>query len=167
VIAGLAFWNQPAWLFMWALVVMLGLALKWLSWSDAIAHGACPSPKRAFAWFLLWPGMDGRAFFAENEGIKQSEPRERFWAVALTSFGAGVLWVLVPHLLPQHPLAAAWAGMIGIVVFLHFGAFRLLSVLFRLCGVNTGPIMNAPLRATSLAEFWGARWNTAFSIPIR
>jgi hypothetical protein len=43
----------------------------------------------------------------------------------------------------------------------------LLSVLCRSFGVNAEPIMTAPFRARSLAEFWSTRWNTAFSTPVR
>lgn len=58
-------------------------------------------------------------------------------------------------------------GMIGIVLCLHFGLFHLLSLAWRRTGVNAAPIMNAPLRATSLAAFWGRRWNLGFSVPAR
>ena len=167
VLAGFACWYQPSWLFMWALAFGLGFALKWLAWRDAICHGACPSPNRALAWFALWPGVDGCAFFAANERVKLPEQREWLWAVALTALGTLLIWVVAPPLLVGHATTAAWVGMLGIVLFLHFGMIRLLSIIFRRFGVNAEPIMNAPFHATSLTEFWGARWNTAFSIPAR
>lgn len=54
------------------------------------------------------------------------------------------------------------AGMIGIVLMLHFGLFHLLSCAWRAAGVDARPIMNQPLASTSVAEFWGRRWNSAF-----
>jgi alginate O-acetyltransferase complex protein AlgI len=52
--------------------------------------------------------------------------------------------------------------MAAIVLMLHFGLFRLLAALWRLAGYDVRPIMNAPLMATSLVEFWSRRWNLAF-----
>jgi D-alanyl-lipoteichoic acid acyltransferase DltB (MBOAT superfamily) len=52
--------------------------------------------------------------------------------------------------------------MIGIAFFLHFGVLHLLALVWRTAGVNATPIMNAPILAQSLSEFWGKRWNLAF-----
>jgi predicted DCC family thiol-disulfide oxidoreductase YuxK len=92
---GFAFWNQSAWLLMWALVAALGLALKWLTWRDAIAQGMCPSVGRAFVWFTLWPGMDGRAFFLGRRS-SQPELREWFLASAVAIVGAIFIWGVFP-----------------------------------------------------------------------
>jgi hypothetical protein len=52
--------------------------------------------------------------------------------------------------------------MAGLVFVLHFGAFHLVSCAWRAAGVDAKPLMDWPIRSTSLAEFWGRRWNTAF-----
>lgn len=56
----------------------------------------------------------------------------------------------------------AWAGMIGIVLSLHFGLFHLLSCLWRSLRQSAVPLMNWPLLSTSVSEFWSHRWNRAF-----
>jgi len=52
---------------------------------------------------------------------------------------------------------------VGIVLFLHFGLFDLLSLLWRALGINARAIMQSPAAATSLSHFWGGSWNTAFT----
>jgi alginate O-acetyltransferase complex protein AlgI len=52
--------------------------------------------------------------------------------------------------------------MAGLAFLLHFGAFHLLSCGWRAAGADAKPLMDWPIRSTSLAEFWGRRWNTAF-----
>lgn len=52
--------------------------------------------------------------------------------------------------------------MISVVFLLHFGTFHLLSLLWRSAGVDAKRVMQNPLRSSSLSEFWGRRWNTAF-----
>ena len=52
--------------------------------------------------------------------------------------------------------------MVGLILLLHFGAFQIIGLLWQRLGVKATPIMSAPLRSTSLGEFWGKRWNLGF-----
>src|SRR5262245_41710690 len=52
--------------------------------------------------------------------------------------------------------------MVGAIFILHFGVFHMLSLAWRRAGINAVPLMRNPMRATSLGEFWGRRWNTGF-----
>ena len=46
---------------------------------------------------------------------------------------------------------------------LHFGLLNVLAGVWRSAGANCRALFRAPLCATSLTEFWGRRWNLAFS----
>jgi D-alanyl-lipoteichoic acid acyltransferase DltB (MBOAT superfamily) len=52
--------------------------------------------------------------------------------------------------------------MFGLILLLHFGSFQIVALLWRSVGIQAEPIMSAPLRSTSLGEFWGKRWNLGF-----
>lgn len=90
-------------------------------------------------------------------------PRLGEWlsAVAKTACGLALV-VAAGRWSASHPLPAGWIGMTGLVLLLHCGWFHLLSLGWRTCGIAAPPIMNRPLLASSLGDFWGRRWNVAF-----
>jgi hypothetical protein len=151
----------PPWGFMWTLSFAIYFSLKWLTWWRVRAQVAHPAWRSA-AYLLAWPGMDAKAFLDANQRV--SPPPLRTWLSAAfeTALGATLLWG-VPRSIPQaEPLLRGWLGMLGLVLLLHFGTFRIVSLLWQSIGVKAEPIMLAPLRSTSLGEFWGKRWNLGF-----
>jgi D-alanyl-lipoteichoic acid acyltransferase DltB (MBOAT superfamily) len=103
--------------------------------------------------------MDAGAFL---EGHAEKPPlREWFAAIAKTALGATLYFGVARCF--DHPLAAGWVGMCGVIFLLHFGGFHLLSIFWRTIGVQAEPIMRWPLAAQSLGDFWGRRWNLAFN----
>jgi D-alanyl-lipoteichoic acid acyltransferase DltB (MBOAT superfamily) len=76
--------------------------------------------------------------------------------------GAAIFWNAQYAFSADSPILLGWAGMVGVVLMLHFGLFKLLSCDWRAVGVEARPLMVAPLAASSITEFWGKRWNTAF-----
>jgi alginate O-acetyltransferase complex protein AlgI len=152
-------YSLPPWQFMWLLAFALFFALKWATW--LLAHGETRPRTRSFAYLFLWPGMDAESFLAPATSV--APPTAQQWLVALaqTLAGAALLWV-VARCLPDIPLLRGWTGMLGAGLLLHFGSFRLVALFWRWRGIDARPIMDAPLRSTSLAEFWGRRWNLGF-----
>jgi hypothetical protein len=51
----------------------------------------------------------------------------------------------------------------GLSFILHFGILNLSTALWRFLGVDVSELFRAPYRSKSLKEFWGKRWNVAFS----
>lgn len=150
------------WVFMWLLAASIFFSLKWLSWCKAAA--VIPHPRwRCIAYLLAWPGMDAEAFLSASR--TPSLPRSPEWASAVieTALGAFFFWI-IPRSNPHFPpLLQGWIGMLGLVLLLHFGTFRLVALVWQSLGVVAKPIMSAPLKSTSLSEFWGQRWNLGFS----
>jgi alginate O-acetyltransferase complex protein AlgI len=153
--------TMPPWLFMWALAGAIYGGLKWRTWADREDAGG-GSRWRAMGYLLCWPGMDAAPFVELRRGVER--PRIVEWLAAFLKcvLGIGLIAGLMPIAITVHPLLAGWIGMVGLVLVLHFGGFHLLSNAWRLASVDARPIMNAPLLATSLADFWGRRWNLAF-----
>jgi predicted DCC family thiol-disulfide oxidoreductase YuxK len=151
------------WVFMWAMAFALYWGCKWLTYRKAVRRGLRPSPVRVAAYLLAWPGMDAGDFLDATKIPAKPKAAEWLFATAKMSAGVIILWLVARLLLPLHPMLAGWTGMTGVVFILHFGLFHLLSLFWRRAGITAKPLMQNPLLATSLAEFWGRRWNTAFN----
>jgi hypothetical protein len=153
--------DWPRWAQMWTLALSIYAGCKWLTW-QATAIPDVPAWKH-YAYLFAWPGMDA-ASFLEESGSHLSRCRDNEWIAAASRLMFGVALLFgVARVIPQHDeYVVGWIGMIGIVLILHFGVFHLLSCSWRNKGVQARPLMNRPLRSTSLSEFWGRRWNTAF-----
>lgn len=154
--------GWPPWVVMWAIAVAIFALCKWLTWR------ATPAPDapawRHLAYFLAWPGLDARAFLDPRPLTADQRPEPDEWVLASAKLAAGIVivWGFVPQLPGDVSLLHGWVGMVGLVFVLHFGSFHLLSCAWRAAGVNAKSLMNWPVLASSVSEFWGKRWNTAF-----
>jgi hypothetical protein len=161
VLPALIVWScrerVPAWIFMWTLSAGIYAGCKWLTWRRASVAGA-PAWKHA-GYLLAWPGLDADRFLAQHAS---AVPDTREWMAAWLTTALGLVVFFGAARWMRRELLAGWLGMIGVVLTLHFGVFHVLSCAWRGRGVDARPLMNSPLRASSLGEFWGRRWNTAF-----
>jgi hypothetical protein len=108
--------------------------------------------------------MDPERFLAIDSLPQSERPQIHQWlrSTAITISGMLLFSFSIWLAVQRHDTLAAWCGMFGLVFFLHFGSFDLLSCAWRAAGVNAQPIMNRPLSSSSAGEFWGRRWNLAF-----
>jgi hypothetical protein len=53
--------------------------------------------------------------------------------------------------------------LVGLSFILHFGILNLSTASWRFSGVDVKELFRSPYKAKSLKEFWGKRWNIAFS----
>jgi len=107
--------------------------------------------------------MDARRFF--DRAARPAPPQRAEWLSAggRLSAGAIMVWGLAGAVAPHGEWLGGWIGGIGIILILHFGLFDFLSLAWRTLGFDARPIMDRPLRSASLGEFWGRRWNLAFT----
>lgn len=153
--------HLPPWVFMWVLAVAIYALLKWLSWRR-VQSGIPYSAWRSAAYLLAWPGMDAESFL--NRDLRATPPRPAVWcgAIIQTLLGVLILWGAAREISDSHYLLRGWVGMVGAVLVLHFGTFRIASLIWQRLGVKAEPIMAAPFWSRSLSEFWGKRWNLGF-----
>jgi len=151
--------QWPRWAFMWLLVVAVYAGWKWVSWRRTPIEGVVRW--RHAAYLVLWPGLDVAAFLA---GRAPQKPKLAEWLAAAAKMGLGatLLWGVGPRIPLEREILLGWIGMVGIVMVLHFGSIHLLSCFWRSVGVEARPLMDWPITATSVSDFWGRRWNTAF-----
>ena len=119
--------------------------LCWLQVADLAAHNAPKAPWWKHAGYLVaWPGMDAEAFL---NGQSHTPVLWSEWLFAGGKLTLGLLWlfVVIRWIPAEQAYAAGWAGMLGIVLVLHFGLFHLLSCFWRSCGVDARPLMHWPL----------------------
>lgn len=116
-----------------------------------------------FAHLFLWIGMDARPFFRPARIAIAPGPRDWTSAWLKTILGATAIWGGARLAWTIGPAPAAWTGMIGIALMLHYGVFHLVALGWRRIGVDAAPIMRSPALTTSLSEFWSERWNRGFN----
>ena len=152
--------DLPRWACMWLIACAMYAGLKWLSWWDARSVRA-PVWKHV-AYLFAWPGMDARAFLGNSS--RCSSPTSREWLAAAIKFGCGaaLIWSVALRVGHDNDWLFGWVAMFGLILFLHCGLFHLLSCAWRAIGVDARPLMNSPLLATGVSDFWGQRWNIAF-----
>jgi hypothetical protein len=157
--------GEPAGFRMMAIIGALLYALKAVVAVEAGALGGRPlSVGRWFGFAALWPGMRPGPF-ARPRTYQLPGGTSLLWC-GLTRLGAGALLIALARLAWCRTGSYALATLLllpGLSLALHFGVFNLLAGAWRLAGVDCRPLFRAPLRATSLREFWGRRWNLAFS----
>jgi len=132
----------------------------WLGMRPEIFHKATGKPKSDWANYVvkgtLRIALGGLVYFlawlvwSQANSNDQLDSEALPWSIA---FGWGSIeqWVATALLL------------LSLSLMIHFGIFNLLVGFWRWRGVNCQSLFRAPILSKSLTEFWGRRWNIAFS----
>lgn len=155
----------PGWAMMWAIAGTEFFILK-IATLRGCTHRI--SGWRIALYLAAWPGMNAPTFLPTGAEDRLPAPAaELTWTLLKLALGLALAGWAVLHVADSPPLLVGWLGMLGIIFALHFGLFHVVSWLWRSAGLHAPPIMRAPIAATSLAEFWGERWNVAFAEAAR
>ena len=157
--------EEPAGLRMLALIGTLLYAMKAVVSVDGTETGRPPlSPWRWLGFAALWPGMRPGPFAsAGGPPLPGADELLKRGVVRLALGAALVALARVAWETTGSRFLATAVVLPGLSFILHFGIFNLVAGAWRLAGVDVHALFRAPLRSKSLAEFWGRRWNLAFS----
>ncbi len=167
VVAGVERLNarEPPGVRMLAIIGALLYAMKGVVAVEAAAQGApALTAGRWLGFAALWPGMRPGPF--ARVGASPQAGAGRLAAGGLARGAAGLALIASARMAWRgsgSPWLATVLLMPGLSLVVHFGAFDVLAGAWRRAGVDCKPLFRSPLRSTSLAEFWGRRWNLAFS----
>jgi alginate O-acetyltransferase complex protein AlgI len=121
----------------------------------------------AIAWVGMRPAIFAALPRASLHGAGRLIGRGTLWVtlgVGVSSSARSIALVFDSYFTAAGVnFATAIASLIGLSFLLHFGLFNILAGLWRLAGVDCRPLFRAPLYARTLEQFWGRRWNLAFS----
>jgi alginate O-acetyltransferase complex protein AlgI len=136
------------------------LALTGLVFAAFKAMTARPLPPlRMAAYLALWPGMDPAPFAAvappRGADLVLGGLLRAAAGALLLGVRAGEPWIDVPRVL------------LGVALLVHLGLCDALAGIWRLRGVDVERLFDRPWASRTLAEFWGRRWDRAFSAVAR
>ena len=146
------------------MLAVIGLLLYSMKAVVGVESTSRLSPLRWLAFAALWPGMRP-ALFA-NVPSAARPGAGALIAKGLVRIAIGVAFLVAGRVVwsTTGSLYGATALVLpGISLILHFGVFNIAAGGWRVAGVDADSLFRAPLLSTTLREFWGRRWNLAFS----
>lgn len=164
--------GEPPGVRMTAVIVATLLGLKAVVGVASRAAGDAGLSARAwFAFALGWFGMRPAAFATVPGAARDGAAAlvalgmRRLLAGGALIAAARVLWVVSSPWWsePSRRLSITLLLLPGLSLVLHFGILNVSAGWWRYCGADARTLFRAPALATSLGEFWGRRWNLAFS----
>lgn len=159
--------NQPPGFRMLSIILVMLFSMKIIV---TVEYYKYKQNKLSFIkWIVFvvgWFGMKPNLF--EELGTKPKEGSRSLILFGLGRICIGSILLLIAHYLISTSdtfkliLIIAFS-LAGLSLVLHFGVLNISAGIWRLFGVDTRMLFKSPLLSTSLTEFWGKRWNIAFS----
>lgn len=146
--------DIPPWGWMWVYAGMLWLLFKATAFVEE-GGVTVVSPL-----FFAWVGTDAAPFRSDRKrtGLIGGDFLRPLGFILIA---CSTVMFLIPAV--ESPVAVGWLGIASMLCLLHFGVFALLAGCWHSLGYDVAPIMSDPWKARSLGDFWGNRWNRAFS----
>jgi hypothetical protein len=123
-------------------------------------------------WILFslgWVGMRPEVF--QRRGTQGKEEAKDYILFGVSSFVTGLMIIMIirfaePYInfsIPFTFYSTALLILLAFSLILHFGLLSISTGFWRIIGFPTKQLFKSPASSLSLEEFWGKRWNVAFS----
>ncbi|MFD2157564.1 MBOAT family protein [Rubritalea tangerina] len=150
--------DENPFLRMVALCSVLMAGMKAVVYSEWRRGGGGWLRWRPYLYFVAaWFGMDPRPW--EKLGRVRSEWKKDM----IVGLGCLICGVSLLFLFEFMEIAHVIAVFIALSMAFHFGVLRVLTGYWRSRGVGVRALFRNPLEARGFGDFWGKRWNLAYS----
>lgn len=150
--------------------MLIIVVLQLISMKIIVAVETYPGQNRLlpFQWAAFcvgWFGMRPRLF---EKLTSSSLPFSRHLVTGVSRILLGVIFLYISVLLERNFRLETFfipqlSMLIGLSLILHFGILGISTAFWRMLGVDVSELFRAPYKSKSLREFWGKRWNIAYS----
>ncbi len=166
--------SEPYGTRMLLIIVALLWSMKAVVYTEARHHGRCVLTFWRWLGFCVgWFGMRAESF-KKVPDKPFSDWWEFIWRGLIRVVVGGVLvaaaWMVAHGGFQGTTEIETWRRwtatallLFGLSLAVHFGFFNILTGIWRYFGARCSTQFRAPLLSQSLSEFWGRRWNLAFS----
>lgn len=149
---------------MGTIITLQLLAMKGIVMVESYRHQRGLNPIQWGAFSLGWFGMRPELF-----EMFPGKPRA-FTALLLRGLSRIGIGLVLLYLAGRaaHAGFTGFVGaplltLVGLSFILHLGVLNIATALWRALGADVRELFRTPYKAMSLREFWGRRWNLAFS----
>ena len=155
--------GQPSLIRMTVIVFLQLLSMKGLVATESYAQR---NGLNVIQWlaFSSWFGMRPQPFEVMPD---RPHPYLKLIAKAASRMLAGICLLYLSSKLEHTSFSGFFLPelclLAGVSLLLHFGVLTLSVAWWRMLGVDVQELFREPYRAKTLKEFWGRRWNLAFS----
>lgn len=152
--------NFPVFARMVGLCVVLLLGMKIIIYSEWRRDGGrVLSMSRWLMFSFLWFGMDPKAWVGRR---RQLEWKSHLKLGALCLVGGASLLTMLVYVNIEYILLL----FVAMSMMFHFGILRILTALWRKVGYPVRTLFRNPCATSGFADFWGKRWNLAYSFMM-
>ena len=149
--------HEPTFLRMVGLCTTLLLGMKVITYMEWLKMGGCKiAMPRWLAFSFLWFGMQPKAWVGERKTHEwKSHLRVALLCLAMGAVGLSLYVFFDWKSLPL--------SFIFMSLMFHYGVLRLNTAFWRAMGFPVRTLFRNPLVTIGFKDFWGARWNLAYS----